>query len=356
MIAPTADASSPGLRARLGWRAERRPEPGFAHVLAAGAGAFAVLAVNALVVEITGDDATAPGVLLNLVLAAIALFAGLQLTGPIKSAATTVLVFAVPLVWLFAFVGDGSGGTGSLRGIYLLSAATYALFYLLGWTRGRNVLLALALLVASAWIVFEVQGGNESVPFQSTLESQSTVDNPLGSSSNDDFNTFDGNDINTFEESDDSTTETGVVGLLLGLGYLAVAASLDRKKLAGAATPFIAVGAFYALSGGITLGVDTGDAWLAGLFIALTGAAVGLVGGLGENRRGSTWIGVIFAVIGLLIIVIDINPNHAWGYAGLFALVALGLSALTWWIAPKLNEAPDGDIEARVEGEPTITA
>ena len=131
---------------------------------------------------------------------------------------------------------------------------------------------------------------------------------------------------------------------------------LDRKKLAGAATPFIAVGALYALSGAITLGGDTGDPWLAGLFVALTGAAVGLVGGLGENRRGSTWIGVIAVVIGLVIIIGDINPNHAWGYAGLFGLAAIGLAALTWWIAPKLDEAPDGDIDARVDGEPTITA
>ena len=69
----TPKAAAPkrrSLRERLGWRAERRPEPGFAHVLAAGVGAFAVFATVAVVVEIDGDDAHGAGVLLSLALAA----------------------------------------------------------------------------------------------------------------------------------------------------------------------------------------------------------------------------------------------------------------------------------------------
>ena len=41
---------------RLGWRAERRPPPGFAHVLGAAAGAFVVVAIVAFIVEVTSDD------------------------------------------------------------------------------------------------------------------------------------------------------------------------------------------------------------------------------------------------------------------------------------------------------------
>ena len=41
-----------GEVSRLGWRAQRRPRPGFAHVLGAAAGAFAVVAVVAFVVEV----------------------------------------------------------------------------------------------------------------------------------------------------------------------------------------------------------------------------------------------------------------------------------------------------------------
>ena len=53
------------------------PRPGFAHVLGAAAGAFAVVAVVSFVVEVTGDDPTCPGVAFSAALAIAALVAGL---------------------------------------------------------------------------------------------------------------------------------------------------------------------------------------------------------------------------------------------------------------------------------------
>ncbi len=77
-------------RTRLGWRAERRPAPGFAHVLGAGAGAFVVFAVVAFVAEAAGsDDPTGPGVVLDLLLAVVAFVVGFRATGPLRAAATT---------------------------------------------------------------------------------------------------------------------------------------------------------------------------------------------------------------------------------------------------------------------------
>src|SRR4249919_257112 len=93
---------------RLGWRAERRPPPGFAHVLGAAAGVWLVVAVFAFIVEIDSNDPTAPGVLLTLGLVAAALVAGHLVSGPIRSACVAAIVLSVPLVWIFAFFGGGN--------------------------------------------------------------------------------------------------------------------------------------------------------------------------------------------------------------------------------------------------------
>src|ERR1700756_2802887 len=94
---------------RCGRRAARRPRPGFAHTLGAAAGAFVMIAVVAFVVEVASDDPTVPGVVFD-ALAALAAFAlGFRIAGPLRSAGTTILVLAIPLVWLFAFFGGGSG-------------------------------------------------------------------------------------------------------------------------------------------------------------------------------------------------------------------------------------------------------
>ena len=65
-------------RPRLGWRAERRPPPGFAHVLGAAAGAWVVVAIVAFIVEVSSDDPTAPGVAFSAGLAIVAPRGGLR--------------------------------------------------------------------------------------------------------------------------------------------------------------------------------------------------------------------------------------------------------------------------------------
>src|SRR5215210_5889398 len=90
---------------RLGWRAQRRPRPGFAHVLGAAAGAFVVIAVVAFVVEVAPDDPTAAGVGFTAALAVVALVAGFFVPGPIRAACVTALVLTVPLIWVFGLFG-----------------------------------------------------------------------------------------------------------------------------------------------------------------------------------------------------------------------------------------------------------
>src|SRR3954469_10810736 len=233
----TFEPARPGLVSRLGWRAERRPRPGFAHVLGAAAGAFVVVGVVAFVAEADDQDPTAPGVVFMLLLVAIALLAGLRGAGPLRAACVTALVLAVPLLWLFAFFGSGDFGKGELRAVYLLTLLSYAVLYLLTWTKGRAVFLAGALLVFASWAAFEV-GDSDSgvVPFQPQISTSTSAS------------------TSSFTTDDDSTDATATVALVIGLVFLGAGAVLDRRGYAGAATPFVAVGAIETLLGAIVLG------------------------------------------------------------------------------------------------------
>jgi len=359
----------PRLRERLGWRAERRPEPGFAHSLGAGAAAFVVFAVVALIIEIGDDDLSVPGALFFLFLAAVSIVVGAQYPGPLRTAAVTALVFSVPAVWGFAFAGDGDLGSGALRGIYILTAVTYALLYLVTWAKGRAILLGLFLLVTWAWITSEVSGLDKSgLPFQSIVERESETD--LGSGqANPDFHVDENGEL-VFEEDsgysfddsgnvtyDDNATESSITSIIIGLLFLGAAFRLDRKGFAGAATPFLVVGAIAAISGAIALGIAEETLLGGGLLVAAAGAAVGFVGGQGMDRRGSTWFGVIVVVLGFVPIVIDVvtgddfEGGTALGYAAAFAIVALLLGAAAWFAAPRFKEYVDGDVNAPRTGE-----
>jgi len=167
-VTPIADP----LRARtLGWRAERRPAPGFAHVLGAVAGAFAVIAMVAFVVAADDESPQVPGIVLSLVLIAAALVLGAWGSGPLRSAGTTALVLTIPLLWLFALFGDGKGGRSDVRGVLLLSLATYAALYLFGWTKGRGIFLGAALVALVYWLGFEVAGTGDTGIFSGTFSS-----------------------------------------------------------------------------------------------------------------------------------------------------------------------------------------
>jgi hypothetical protein len=324
-------ASSTSLTARLGWRAERRPEPGFAHTLGAAAAAFAVFAVFFVILEVTGDDATAPGVGFYLLLGIAAFLGGAQMGGPLRAAAVTALVFAVPLVWLFAFVGDGEGGSGTVRVLYILIILSYLALYLFTWTKGHAVLLGLALFLLVSWVVWEIDTSAGPAPFQDQISNISNrSDAPF--------------DISGNNGAGEKTDETATAALVLGLLYLGAATALDRKKLAGIATPFIAVGGISTVVGSIVLVRDS-SATAGGLTLAVSGAIVGLIGGLGTNRRFSTWFGVLLVVIGLSIVVGD-NVHSNLGTAGVFAALAAAVAVGANFIAPKLEEFVDGDINA----------
>jgi hypothetical protein len=298
--------------------------PGFAHVLGAAAGAFVVVGVVAFVAEADDQDPTAPGVAFTLLLVAVALFAGTRAGGPLRSACVTALVLAVPLLWFFAFFGSGDVGKSELRGVYLLTLICYVALYFSSWTKGRAIFLAGALLVFASWAAFEVGDSSSGVvPFQSEITSSS------GSTS-------------SFSTASDTTDSTATVALVIGLVFLGAAAALDRRGYAGAATPFVAVGAIETLAGAIVLGGNE-SALLGGLLAIAAGAVVGLVGGHGDRRRATTWIGAIAVFGGCVAIIADIAPSSAAAVGGIAFGFALALGSIAWWLAPVLGEPDDGD-------------
>jgi hypothetical protein len=325
------------LAARLGWRVERRPRPGFAHVLGAAAGAFLVVAVVAFVAEVTSDDPTTPGVLFDLALVVLALAAGFRAPGPLRAACVTAIVLAVPLIWFFGFFGGGSAGRGEVRGVYLLTLVSYLAFYLLTWTKGRAVFLAGTLLVFAGWAAFEVAGGDSTnvIPFQSQVSTSS------GSTSTNFGLTDTSSSSSSFASTDDNTDSTATVTLVIGLAFLGAGAALDRKRYAGAATPFVAVGAVETLLGAIVLGGND-SVLLGGLLAIAAGAVVGIVGAHGDRRRATTWIGVLAVFGGLVAVLSDIAPSSAAGVGGIALGFALMLGSVAWWLAPVLGEPDDG--------------
>jgi hypothetical protein len=335
------DTKNPLQSIDLGWRARTRPASGFAHVLAAGAGAFAVFSVTELVTKIASTNQTAPGILLNLALAVAAFVAGMFLPGPVRSAAVVALVLSTPLIWLYAFFGNGQMDAGGLRGVYLLSAAVFLGLYAWQWTRGRAVFLAFSLFFVVSYLEFEVSrqlesgssatsvpflGGLLTNPFNGPAQSPGRVSSLLSTSG---FRT--GN-------------ITATVALVLGVLFLVAAGLLIRRGYKGVATPFLVVGAVEGFAAAATLGPNERSVVLGGLLAAAVGTLLALAG-TGNSRRGSVWIGVIAVVVSILAVLADATSDDL-GRAGYSALVAVGLLFISLVVTHRLHEDQDNEVGA----------
>lgn len=333
------EAAALNARTAFRWRLDHRPDVRFGHAAGGVAGILIAAAVVAFVVEVTDDDATLPGVGFNLLLGAAALAVGFRYRGPVRSAAVGALVVAIPQIWLFAIAGDGEGvDRGDWRAMLLLTVATYAVLYVLTWTRGRAVLLGLALLVAAGWLVFEV--ADQPTLFgieRSDLIARSGLGGPRV----------------LLSDRDDTLTETGIVEALIALAGLGTAVVLDRRGKAGAATPFLVVGSLYALGAAVTLGIDIEDWYAGGILAAGAGLAIGLAGSLGR-RRATSWIGSAVLLAGTVVIVAQGTEDAVSGgdgaaaVFGAFALLGAALLLMVGTFTSRaLAEPLDG-------GEPFV--
>ena len=108
----------------------------------------------------------------------MALAAGFFVPGPIRvRRASPRWCWPCPSLWFFAFFGDGDGGRGDLRGVYLLTARLLPRRST-SWRgpKGRAIFLAGALLFFASWLPFEVAGSDSDslIPFQSEISSSSS--------------------------------------------------------------------------------------------------------------------------------------------------------------------------------------
>jgi hypothetical protein len=334
---PPTDPSEPEPESPFRWRLARRPDLRFGHAAGGVAGILVAAAIVAFVVEVTDDDATLPGAGFNLVLVAAALAAGYFVRGPVRSAAVAALVFAIPQVWLFAIIGDGEGvDRGDFRIILLLSVATYVLFYALTWTRGRAVLLGLALLMFTSWIVFEV--ADQSTPFG------------VGEAAQVQERGFEGSPA--VFGNDDNLTATGITQLIMAAVLLGGAVILDRRGRAGAATPLLVVGGLQAVQAAAALGADAEDVYVLGIFLALAGLAIGLAGTLG-SRRGTSYVGAAVLLVGAVVVVGKGTSDAASGdgSAAVFGAFALVAAAVLLVVGVLVARATDEPIDG---GEPSV--
>jgi hypothetical protein len=329
MTETTLMPATTGPESPFRWRLTHRPDLWFGHAAGGVAGVLVAAAILAFVIEVTDEDATIPGVGFNLLLIAAAVAVGFFVRGPVRSAAVAALVLAIPQFWAFAVVGDGEGfDRGDFRVILLLSVVTYLAFYLLTWTRGRAILLGLALLLFTNWIVFEV--ADQSTPFGVGSATQVTRG-------------FEG--PRQLGLDDGKQTETGVTEVILAAVLLGGAVVLDRRGRVGAATPLLFVGGLQAVSAAAVLGADVDDVYAAGVFVAIAGLVIGLAGTLGR-RRGTSWVGAAVLLVGALVVVVNgtndaANGKDGSGAAfGAFALVAAAVLLLI------------GVLVARAVGEP----
>src|SRR5262249_25260200 len=119
----------------------------------------------------------------------------------------------------------------------------------------------------------------------------------------------------------------------------------------GAATPFIAVGAFETIAGAVVLGGNQ-SVLLGGLLAVGAGAVVGIVAARGDRRRATTWIGVLTGFGGMDAILIDIGPDSAAAVGAIALAFAVMLGLVAWWLARVLGEPDDGNERPSPEPAP----
>ena len=171
------------------------------------------------------------------------------------------------------------------------------------------MLLGVALLLFTNWIVFEV--ADQPTP----LGVAPVADAPVGFAQE-------------FGGSGDNLTESGVVELLMAAVLLGGAVALDRRGRAGAATPLLVVGGVQAVAAASTLGADVENVYAVGIFVALAGLAIGLAGSLGR-RRGTSYVGAAILLVGALVVVGKGTSDSASGdgSAAVFGAFALAAGA-----------------------------
>jgi hypothetical protein len=342
------------LAGQVGWRGRSRVAPFLSHALGAGGGALVALGVLVLGFDYAEDDSSGTlGAALCAVLLVAALIVMTRVPAPARSACVAAVVIAAPGLWFFAITVESS--SGALTGFYLLSIATLVALFLVGPTRGRAVLLGVALLFLWGWVVGEFAGTSKLGEIETSSAPAPADSGTAGDSAraafggDEDFEDFEDFEDEEFDFEDEeefpesgAETDAGIVSLLIGAAYLAGAWLLDKRQLHGLATPFVAVGAIAAITGAIIIGVDAGEIG-GGLLAVAVGGGLGWVAAQGSHRRATTWIGALTATIGITVVVNDIADvdDSAVGFAILVIILGGAVAVGATFLGRYLNEPDD---------------
>ncbi len=323
----------------LGWRTRIRPFPALTGALGAAGGLLVVVGVIALGADQATDDGSGTaGAAFCAVTILVALVAMIVGTEPVRAGAVAATVVAVPAFWVFLLAVDASGDPSSA--IEVLTLISWVVLFFAPPAKGRAVFLAGSVALLWLFVVDQVAEADPFDGFQSssgsvTFESEpgpvfpedapfSDEDFPPPPQLDQEFDSFDGDAIIQEEQpfdSDHPDRPPGIVSMVFGLVYLAVAWALDRRGLAGAGTPFILVGAIALAAGSI--GATPDVPWLAGVLVLATGALTVLIAAQ-ARRRGSAWLGLLLVVGGAIAFAGDLFQDSVTG----FGLLTLGVGVL----------------------------
>jgi hypothetical protein len=337
-----------GFVGAIGARAERRAEPRMWVTIAAVGCALAVFGLflisgDAQAGDGDGDGSNVPGIVLCL-LVVLAGYALMQLLrdAPAASAGVTAVILGLPALALFLTIDVDDVPPFSIELFLGLPALVWGVSYLVGPGKGRPVLLGFALVFAWLFVLQVVEDPFASGDIGTVVEEGIFDEGPVP----DDFDdpSFDEElpgDDGAFlvETAGPDPTTIGWISVVFGAGYFALARRFDKRRLAGAATPFVVAG-HAALVAGIILLSDDLEATGVGLAFFFAGIVVARLGAL-SGRRVTTIIGAVEIGLGAAIVLGDsMDDASATGFGTALFVLGAAIAVLAQVFHLSTGEPP----------------
>lgn len=304
---PAQPPRGPGLSARLGERAVRRPEPRLGVSLAGAGIALAVLGVLVW----GGDYLTSGGGgggsgdgssrrLLGVALSLAVVVAGYALAirtrrGPLATAGVAASALGVPVLLGFLTFDTAPTGNGppfSLDAIVLVSVLVWLASYLVvPGTRGHAFYLGLAAIATWIYLLDKAEPnlfGDAFVGFIVLFAPSDLFGSPGGGA---------------------DWTTVSVLCFVFGLGYYAVAFVLDRLGRSGPGAALAVAGLLATTSGAAAAAVNL-PAVGVGLLLIVLGLILAYFGSRG-GRRFTTWAWSAGVAVGVTVIIAKLADQNS---------------------------------------------
>ncbi len=318
-----------------------RPDPWWSEAFAAGGAILAGIGLLGLGLDISQNWAT---VLIGVYVAVAYLVEPfLPRTG--QAACTTIAALGTP-----TFVALVVLPIHTYNGFRVLEVATIVMwlaFFTIGGTRGRMVLLALAVTFVWVFATLEVGHVQQTARYFDPFRIGAVFTPSVGNSSSCTFDesgntTCTNNGIGSTlgdrgqptggqKSPSDYSLGIGLVSLVFGLVFLGGIRYGQRNDRRGISTAFVVPTALSLVVAVSALGAKADHPWIAGILALVAGLVVGAVAN--GRRRFLTWTAAIGSAIGVTLIAGDI-ADSLWGgkanefrYAGLTFFV-FGLATI----------------------------